>query len=416
MRRQALGLLAAAHLAGLCACGSGASIGKGNYGWVGVGNQGSVPEGKGALRVHWTRQLTQPARGAYRPVENAVAAIDNQHARIYVGAESGNLHAMGFDGRALYRFELHEPIECEPALDPVKQELYVGTERGEFYAIAAEKGGILWKKEGDAAIRQRPVLLPDAVIVITEEDAIEAYARADGKMLWRYAREPQEGFLVAGHSGMTLTEDNRLLAGFNDGLVVSLDALDGTVKWERNTSLEVPETEPGRPRYIDVDTTPAIIGEQVFVASFGGGLYALDLNNGSVLWREPDWTGITSLVATPDDALILVSADRGVVRFDVNQRAAVWQKSLERGSFGVPELFQGMVLIGDSRGSLVALDTLTGDELGRIDSGHGFVARANLQEDGRGFVVTNGGVLLGMRVVNPIGTPVPDPVASSVPD
>jgi len=261
-------------------------------------------------------------------------------------------------------------------------------------------GKILWRKEGDAAIRQRPVLLPDAVLVITEEDSIEAFSRADGRLLWRYAREPLEGFLVAGHSGLTLTEDHRVLAGFNDGLVVALDALDGSVKWERNTSLEVPETEPGRPRYIDVDTTPAVIGEQVFVASFGGGLYALDLNNGSVIWREPDWTGITSLVATPDGALILVSADRGVVRFDANARAAEWVKELERGSFGVPELFDGMVVVGDSRGSLVALDAQSGDELGRLDSGHGFVARAKLL-DGYGYVVTNGGVLHSMHVMNP---------------
>jgi outer membrane protein assembly factor BamB len=244
------------------------------------------------------------------------------------------------------------------------------------------------------------VLLSDAVLVITEEDTIQAFSRADGRVLWRYSREPLEGFLVAGHSGLTLTENNRLLAGFNDGLVVALDALDGSVKWERNTALEVPETEPGRPRYTDVDTTPVVIGDQVFVASFGGGLYALDANNGSVIWREPDWTGITSLKATPDGALILVSADRGVVRFDVNARAAIWQKSLERGSFGVPELFDGMVVIGDSRGSLVALDTQTGDELGRLESGHGFVARAKLQ-DGRGYVVTNGGVLLSMHVLNP---------------
>ena len=398
MKRSALCVVAAVQLASMAACGTRGTIGKGEYGWVG-GSQ-RVPDGKGALRVSWSRELTPAQRGAYRPVENAVAAVDPLRGRLYVGAESGNLHALGFDGRPLYRFELHEPIESEPALDPVKQALYVGTERGELYAIEAEHGKILWKVEGDAAIRQKPVLLSDAVLVITEEDTVEAYSRADGRVLWRYAREPLEGFLVAGHSGLTLTGNNRLLAAFNDGMVVELDALDGSVKWERNTALEVPETEPGRPRYTDVDTTPAVIDDKVYVASFGGGLYALDANNGSVVWREPDMTGITSLKATPDGALILVSADRGVVRFDVRARAADWQKVLERGSFGVPEIFDGLVVVGDSRGSLVALDLQTGDELGRVDSGHGFVARANLL-DGRGFVITNGGVLLSMRVVNP---------------
>ncbi len=406
MKRVALCLALAAGVSSLGACGVKHSIGKGDYSWIG-GDAPRVPPGRGALRVLWRKELTEAERGRYRPVEHAVAAIDDVRGRLYVGAVSGNLHALGFDGRQLYRFELHEPIECEPALDVNTQELYVGTERGELYAIAAEEGRILWKVEGDAAIRQQPQLLEDAVIVFTEEDVIVAYARADGRVLWRYSRDPLEGFLVAGHSGLTLTEDKRLLAGFSDGVVVALDALDGRVKWERNTALEAPEAEPGRPRYTDVDTTPVVIGDTVYIASFGAGLYALDAGNGSVIWREGDWTGITSLKATPDGrALIVNSADRGLARFDVATRGATWQRNPERGYFGVPEIYDGMLVVGDSRGSLVAIDIESGDEVGRLDSGHGFVARATF-DSGRGFVVTNGGVLLSLRAANPLADPRP---------
>jgi outer membrane protein assembly factor BamB len=227
---------------------------------------------------------------------------------------------------------------------------------------------------------------------------VEAFARASGDVLWRYAREREEGFLMAGHSGLALAEGGRILAAFNDGTVVALDALDGKVRWERPTSLDVPEVEPGRPRYTDVDTTPVVIGNLVYAASFGAGLYALDLNNGSVVMRDPEWTGITGMVGTDDGSLIVISADRGVARIDPHTRAIRWVRVLERGSFGVPELFADMLVLGDSRGSLVALDTESGDEIGRIDAGHGFVARATIH-GGRGFVVTNGGVLLALRVV-----------------
>jgi outer membrane protein assembly factor BamB len=135
----------------------------------------------------------------------------------------------------------------------------------------------------------------------------------------------------------------------------------------------------------------------VYAASFGGGLYCLDQRNGSVVWRDSEWTGITGLTATDDGALVLVSADRGVARFDPNSRRSVWVKATERGSFGVPELRDGLLLLGDSKGSLVALDAASGDELGRLESGHGFVARATVSH-GRGFIVTNSGTLLAMRV------------------
>jgi outer membrane protein assembly factor BamB len=353
--------------------------------------------GRGALRVLWRKELTPSRRGNYRPVENAVAAIDELHGRVYVGAASGNLHALSFEGRPLYRFELHESIESEPALDATADELYVGTERGELYAFAPSTGKIRWKVAMGAALRRQPVLYRDAVYTISEEDVVESRARADGSVLWSYRRERSDGFLVAGHAGLTLTEDGRLLTAFSDGTVVSLDALDGRPKWERATSSEVPEVEPGRPRYVDTDATPVSIGEFVYAASFGAGLYCLDRRNGSVIWREPEWTGITGLVATGEGGLILVSADRGVARFDLTTRTATWLKSTERGSFGTPELYEGLVLIGDSRGSLVALDVQNGDELGRIEAGHGFIARP-VSGRGRGFVLSNSGTLLAMRI------------------
>jgi outer membrane protein assembly factor BamB len=393
MSLRSWGLVALLVTATACA-----AVGKGDYRWL--GGDGRLPPGKGALRVMWRRELTPSKRGAYRPVENAVAAIDARHGRIYVGAESGRLTAFDFEGEGLYRFELDEPIECEPALDVEKDELYVGTERGELYAFTPSTGKLRFEKpmQSTGAIRKQPLLLNDAVYVITEEDVVEAFARATGDVLWRYAREREEGFLVSGHSGLTVADGGRLLAAFNDGTVVALDALDGKVKWERPTSLDVPEVEPGRPRYTDVDTTPVVIDGLVYAASFGAGLYALDLNNGSVVMRDAEWTGITGMTATDDGSLIVISADRGVARLDPRTRAVSWVRVLERGSFGTPELFADMLVLGDSRGSLVALDARTGDEVGRIDAGHGFVARAAISS-GRGFVITNGGVLLALRVV-----------------
>ena len=384
------GVLTVAGLASGCSW-----VGKGDYSWI--GGVAHAPEGKGALRVRWRRELTAAARGAYRPVENAVAAIDGQRRRIYVGAESGRLHALTFDGESLYYFELHEPIESEPALDTAKDELYVGNERAELFALKPSTGEVRWKVTTSAALRRKPALYKDALYVVTEDDAVEALSRADGSTLWSYRRERSEGFLVAGHAGIRMSDDGTLYVAFNDGMVAALDALDGRAKWERDTSQDIPEAEPGRPRYMDADATPVVIGDQVFAASFAGGLYCLDAHNGSVLWRDAEWTGITGLDATTDGGLIIVSADKGVARFDPNLRAAQWVKTLERGSFGTPQLTDNLVLIGDSRGSLVALSTATGDEMGRIEAGHGFVARTAVQDD-RGFVMTNGGVLLALRI------------------
>ena len=398
--RCALGLTLA------LACGCGGTRREASYA-VFAGGGDLSRAGRGALRVSWRKELTPSQRGNYRPFENAVPAIDAAHGRIYVGAASGSLHALSFDGKPLYRFELHDSIESEPALDAEADELYVGTERGEFYAFAPSTGTLRWKVDTGGVIRRRPALFRDAVYLVTEDDVVEGRARADGALLWSYKRDRTEGFLVTGHAMLRLTDDGRLLTAFNDGAVVMLDALDGRPKWERQTSPDVPETDPGRPRYVDTDATPVMLGDHVYAASFGAGLYCLDQRNGSVVWRAPEWTGISGMAATEDGALILVSADRGVARFDPATRRTRWVKAPERGSFSTPELHKGLVLLGDSRGSLVALDAGDGTELGRIESGHGFLARAAVT-DGHGFVLTNGGTLLAMRIA---GHPASEPDA-----
>jgi outer membrane protein assembly factor BamB len=377
------------------ACVAPRNCAQGDFTWI--GGESHLQEGKGALHVSWRKELTPSERGRYRPVENAVAAIDAQHNRIYVGAESGRLWALGFDGTPLYHFELHEPIECEPALDAEKDELYVTTERNELYALTPSSGAIRWKVETHANVRKRPILFQDALYVVTEDDSVEARSRSDGSVLWSFKRERSEGFLVAGHAGLSEVQGGVLYAAFNDGSVVALDALDGSAKWVRETSIDVPEAEPGRPRYVDADTTPVRIGEHVYAASFAGGLYCLDANNGSVVWREAEWTGITGIAPGPEGSLLLVSADRGVVRLELATRTALWEKSLERGSFGTPQLAAELLLVGDSRGSLVALYSETGEEVGRIDAGHGFSARAAIDQH-RGFIITNGGTLLALHV------------------
>lgn len=363
----------------------------------GMGGSDLSDSGRGALRVEWRKELTPARRGNYRPIENAVAAIDELHGRVYVGATSGALHALSFQGKPLYRFELHEAIESELAIDAEADELYVGTERGELFAFTPSNGVLRWKAQSGAAIRQKPVLFRDAIYLVTEDDVIESRSRADGSVLWSYKRDRSDGFLVAGHAGLVLTGDARLLTGFNDGTVAALDALDGRPKWERPTSGDVPETDPGRPRYLDVDTTPVEIGDYVYAASFGAGIYCLDRNNGSVVWRAADWTGVTGMAAVGDDALIVVSADRGIARFELSTRSARWIKPNERGSFGTPVVQGSTVLLGDSKGSLIALAVADGEERGRISAGHGFLARPSAI-DGRGYILTNGGTFLAMRV------------------
>ncbi len=375
----------------LASCG-GRLVDAENYGWIDDSERPTVRSAK--LSIRWARKLVPELSGSYVPVEKAVASFDAQGKRVYVGSSAGTLWALTQDGNRVYRFPAGAPIEASPAVDGRADELYVGTTEGMLHAIRAQSGAFRWRVKVGGPVGQKPLLSRDAVYVVTDNDKVSALARKDGEVLWRYARQVPEGFTIAGHAGV-VRQGKWIVTGFSDGVVAALDAGDGRVAWERNIAIDIVDMGGEGPRLLDVDTTPVAVGDAVYVASFGGGLYALSASNGTVLWRDVELTGITN-VRRSGRYLVLSSADRGVVCMDLRDRRVMWTRAVRRGAAGAPEVARGEVYVGESQGAFLALSLRTGHEIARMEFGHGFSAPASLS-GGRGFVLSNGGTLLAFN-------------------
>jgi len=379
----------------LCLCaGSITGCGGGgaeswSFGWFGSEHDRRYA-GHGPMRVQWSERLTEEHEGPYLPVERAVAQLDPASDRVYVGSTAGFLYAMGPAGGRVYRYDAGGAIESQPALDTERDELYFGTEQGDVHALRASDGQLRWRDNVGGPIRQAPVLSEDAVYVVTDSDVVAAFAREDGAPLWSYSREAPEGFSITEHAGLVLAEGN-VLTGFTDGVVVALDATDGRIVWERDTAVEVDTEDSAAPRFVDVDTTPVVVAGEVYVASFAGGVYALDRTSGTVLWHDSSLTGVTAIEATAE-YLVMSSADEGVVALGLDDREVRWRHPIERGSPSAPTITGDQVLVGASNGPFLALALDSGQEQGRFEAGHGFSAPAAAR-GGLGFVVSNGGSL-----------------------
>ena len=377
--------LAAATVA-LCALACGAQVRHADFGHV----DGTNPRSAGrAVSVGWALNLAAPMSGPYVPVEQASPAVDAISARIYAGSTRGMLWALDTSGRKIYGYDAKAAIEAQPTIDPDRGELFVATIRGTVLALRGEDGTLRWKVEAGASISQPGMLSRDALYVVTDEDSVLALSRTDGSTLWRYKREPHEGFAIAGHAGLTVVS-NKILTGFGDGVIVALDASDGRVVWESDTSVDLEELDATR-RFTDVDTTPAVVNDTVYVASFSGGLYALDLATGSLRSHEAQLRGVTSITGTPD-ALIVSSSEAGVLCLDLPGLTLRWRHHVERGAAGRAELRGSTVYFAESLGALVALQVADGREIGRLETSQGITAPATM--DGRrGFVLSNAGTL-----------------------
>ncbi len=353
--------------------------------------------GPGILRVRWSKELVPAHEGPYLPVEGASAALDAAHDRIYQGTSRGVLYAFDSAGALHHRYDAGEAIEATPAIDAEHQLLYVPVVDGTVHALDAATFELKWKEDLGFAVRKPAVLTDDALYVVTETNQVSALSREDGTVLWSYRRPAGEEFSVAGQAGLTLHE-GRIYTGFSDGVVVALDASDGGVVWEVDTSEDVGDVEANRPTFGDVDTTPVIADGHVYVASYAAGLYELALGNGSVEWRDPERTGIVAM-ADAGPWLITLSAREGVSAMDRASREVQWRRALERGAPTSARVLprRGILIYGESRGSLLAVTVHEGRELARIESGHGFNAAPAILGD-LGAILSNAGTLFVFRM------------------
>lgn len=380
----------------IVAMGCGADVlGGGSYRWVDGTRHEREPSAR-TVTLRWRQRLVPEMDEAFVPVERARAALDPERDRIYVGSSAGQLWALTAAGGRVYTYDAGGSIAAEPAFDARANELYLGTEDGVIHRLAALDGAVSWRTEVGGAISNAPILTDDAVYVITDDDVVTALDRTSGEALWRFRRDAPEGFTISQHSGITMVE-GKLLAGFTAGQVVALTPADGSLIWERDTSVDIEPGPDGSARFADVDTTPVVEDGVVYVASFAAGMYALELASGSVLWRDEELTGVTAIVPASERMLVLSSGDLGILCIDRESRDILWRKRLARGAPSIPYVTDELVLFGESQGGFVTLALQDGRELGRFEQQHGFTAQPAFHL-GRGFVLSNGGTLLAFAV------------------
>ncbi|MGB8331075.1 MAG: hypothetical protein WCE62_13210, partial [Polyangiales bacterium] len=163
--RFAVAVTLAASLTADGGCGAAGTTAKNSdeFGWVQAGEAFSPP-GEGGFNVRWSKQLTDRTEARYLPVELSSAEFDTSRQRVYVGTSDGNLFAFELNGRRLFFYDAHAPIESKAAVDEATGEVYIPTVDGALHAITVQ-GVLKWKTKLLGSIRAQPLLASEVVYI-----------------------------------------------------------------------------------------------------------------------------------------------------------------------------------------------------------------------------------------------------------
>jgi len=374
----------------------------------------------GSMQLLYSRTILAQSRAVGEPYERGGTELDVGHRRVFVGSRDHGMYALqAQDGDVLWRFETLGPVQSEARYDTREDVVYFGSNDGALYKVNAGSGQLLWRFATGAEVSHRPTLKDGLVYITNANDTVVAINAKSGAMVWNQHRPPALGMEVAGHAG-PLVWRGMVYTAFSDGTVTAYDARNGEERWAPVDLSAVAEQTLGElPTYLDVDTTPVpdMIEEQpvVYVASYEGGVFALNADTGSRVWSTPNVRGASELYlweqpgylppgdSTPVPArklLIVSTGTSGLWALDPTSGNEVWHREVPLGgtSRAVPIL--GALMFSTTQQGLFLLSPLDGRVIDGIHTGEGFSMPPSVYGE-RAFIVSNGGRFYSFVVVPP---------------
>ena len=374
-----------------------------------------------ALSVDARRELSAKQLDAGEPYERAVPAIDPAHRRVFVGSSDRGMYALSAATLAtVWRFETGGAVQGEPLYSQAEDALYFGSNDGAVYKLRAADGAMQWRFATNSEVLRKPVQSGNTLFVMNANDTLVAIDKDKGTLRWFRQRTPAFGMEVAGYAGPTI-HDGLVYTAFSDGAVMAYRIEDGSEAWPAIADLtaEAEQSSGGTEfRYLDVDTTPVVAhvaGEaMLLVASYEGGVFALDPKTGGQLWRNEKATGVTELTlwtgpprqaqassgAAHPGVLVASSGLTGLWGIKPSDGSAIWRRELPAGGATAAVAWAGALLVGTSRYGMFLMHPLDGSVLDGVASGGSFGATPAAY--GRhAFALTNDGTVLALGIEPP---------------
>ena len=374
-----------------------------------------------AVSLVFQEPLTFEGRNFDEAYERGRPTIDAAHRRVFIGSSDRGMYALrAHDGSSIWRFETMGAVQSESLYDPEEDVLYFGSNDGALYKVDAEDGDLHWRFMSASEVQRRPVLHDGLLYFANANDTLVAVDPKTGEMKWNYHRAPIGGMSVSGYAGPAVWRDHVYLA-FSDGHVMAFDTKEGASLWAPvDLSAEVEQDSAYQiPKYFDVDTTPVvdhISGDAVvFVGTYAGGVFALDASSGTQIWSNDKVMGVTDLTvwtqpahpsrgggpSVPERKILLASTGTsGIWALNPQDGTEVWRRPLPAGGVSAPAELAGALMVTTTRHGLFLLSPLNGKVIDGINLGMSF-SMAPAAYGNRAFVLSDGGSWLSLLVTPP---------------
>lgn len=345
------------------------------------------------LTTVWTTPL-EPREPFDKSAEQfGGVAFDASSRTVVATLASGRVVGLSADsGEVRWTWESESPSGGPPVV--AEGIAYLGQHDGTFVALRAASGEPVWEVSVAGSFNSQPLVTGDLIVSVLSGNSTVALKRSTGEVVWRRERTASVSIALQSDATVTAAGDD-LFAGYADGSLERLDR-EGHSKW----LVSLARTAD---RFRDVDTAPLVMGDTVFAASFGGGLFAIARENGAVVWQQP-LKGISQL-ARAEDSIVVITGDSELRWLSPDTGETRTAFGLEPVAADGLVVTDGYLAVSSSERGLTLLDARSPYVHARLDAGTGFSSPVAVAGGGLGallsgsssrslFALTDGGSVL----------------------
>lgn len=239
----------------------------------------------------------------------------------------------------------------------------IGTRSGKVVAFDAMSGNVVWERNLSSSSLAPALIGEGRVMILTNDGVIYALNANDGNQVWQFSTQ-NPTVSVRGAATPIHLDTNTALFGTADGRIHAINPQVGTPLWTRRIGRAIGGSRVHQ--MSDVDGTPLVVGQYLYVPSYSGQLMGFDMSTGRALFVSE--LASTKSLALLGNQLIGTSIHGDVVAFDAMTGDVVWENSeLKYRRLTNPVTIGNHVAVGDLDGVVHVFDN-TGKIISRTNT------------------------------------------------
>lgn len=337
----------------------------------------------------WQQKVTEGKGSDFLKLEMVVS-----DGKLFVADKKGHVFALDQQtGEALWEVQTELPISG--GLEVGFEHVFFGTTDAEVVALKLIDGETAWTTQVSSEVLSTPRFSDGFLVVRSVDGSVSTLEASDGAERWSYVRDVPA--LSLRGTSSPIIKSGGVISGYANGKLVVIRLKDGLQIWE--TSVAVPRGRGALSRMVDVDSDP-LAGERfIYAATFNGGVVAVDVRSGEIVWRRSEMSSYKKMIADWV-SIFVVDVNNHVWSVDQDDGSVNWlQDRLENRQLTSVTQMGEFLLTGDFEGYLHVLNASDGSLAGRFKVSDEAISSAPVVDDELIYVQDIDGEITALRMV-----------------